>query len=128
LAVVPIFTSDQDVFLDRRLDPPHGIGGEAEALLRLEALDGLHEADIALGDHFGNGQAIAAVAHGDLGHEPQMAGDEPMRRIAVAVLAPALGQHIFLLRFQHREPPNLFQIPSQAGFTRQDWQSCSLGH
>jgi hypothetical protein len=27
-----------------RLDPPHGVGGEPEALLRLEALDRLHQA------------------------------------------------------------------------------------
>src|SRR5258705_7983950 len=40
----------QDVFLDRRLDPPHGISGEAEAFFRLEALDRLHQADIALRD------------------------------------------------------------------------------
>ena len=118
----------QDVFLDRRLDPPHRVGREAEALLGLEALDRLHQADIALGNDFGDRQAIAAVAHGDLGHEPQMAGDEPMRRVAVAVLAPALGQHVFLLRFQHREPPNFFQVSGKAGFTRQDRQSCSLGH
>src|SRR5262249_22842339 len=40
----------QDVFLDRRLDPPRGIGGEPEALVRLEAFDRLHQADVALRD------------------------------------------------------------------------------
>ena len=39
-----------------------------------------------------------------------MAGDELVRGVAVAVLAPALGQHVFLLRFQHREPPDFFEI------------------
>src|SRR6195256_5302807 len=91
LAVVPIFTSDHARSLDRRLDPPHGVGGEPEALLRLEALDRLHQADIALGDRFGDRQAVIAVSPGDLGHEPQMAGDELVRRVAIAVLAPALG-------------------------------------
>ena len=47
-----------------------------------------------------------------------MAGDELVRGVAVAVLAPALGQHEFFLRFQHREPPDLFQIPGEAGFAR----------
>jgi hypothetical protein len=28
---------------------------------------------------------------GDLSHESQMAGDELVRRVAIAVLAPALG-------------------------------------
>ena len=35
-------------------------------------------------------------------HEAQMAGDEPVRRFAVAVLAPALGQQVSLLRFNYR--------------------------
>jgi hypothetical protein len=42
--------------------------------------------------------------------QAQMAGHEPMRRIAVAMLAPPLGQHVFLVRFQHRKPPDLFQV------------------
>ena len=62
----------QDIFLNRRADPPHGVGGQTKALVRLEALDRLHEAHIALGDDLANGQAIAAIAHGDLGHETQM--------------------------------------------------------
>src|SRR4051812_34110038 len=81
----------QDVFLDRRLDPPHGVGGEPEALLRLEPIDRLHQADSAFGYRLGDRQAVAAIVPGDLGHEPQMAGDELVRRVAIAVLAPALG-------------------------------------
>jgi lipid-binding SYLF domain-containing protein len=79
LAVVPIFTSDQ-------------------------ALDRLHQADIALGNHFRNRQAVAAIAHGDLGDQAEMAGDELVRGFTIALFAPAARQHVFLLRFQHREP------------------------
>ena len=100
----------QDVFLDRRLDPPHRIGGEAEALLGLEPLHRLHQADVAFRDDLGDRQAVAAIAHRDLGDETQMAGDELVRGIAVAMLAPALGQHVFLLRLQHREPADFFEI------------------
>ena len=78
-------------------------------------------------DHLGNGQAIAAIANGDLGDQAKMAGDELMRRVAVAVLAPALGQHELFLRFQHREPPDLFWIPGEAGFARQNGQGCGSG-
>jgi MFS family permease len=46
--------------------------------------------------------ATAAIPHGDLGHQAQMAGDEPMGRFAVAMLTPALGQHVFFLRFRLR--------------------------
>ncbi len=57
-----------------------------------------------------------------------MARHEPVRRFAVAMLAPALGQHVFFLRFQHREPPDLFEISGKAGFAGQDRQGSSLGH
>ena len=86
-AVVPIFTRLHErrtySWIDGA-DPPHGVGREAEALVGLEALDRVHEADIALRDHLGNGQAIAAIAHGDLGHEPQMGGDELLGRAGIA--------------------------------------------
>jgi hypothetical protein len=100
----------QDVILDGRLDPPHRIGGEAEALIGLEALDRLHEPDIALRDHLGDRQAVAPISIGDLGNEAQMADHQPLCRIGVAVLAPAFGQHVFLLRFQHRKSPDPFQV------------------
>ena len=45
-----------------------------------------------------------------------MAGDELVRGVTVAVLAPALGQHVFLLRFQHREPADFFKVPGQTAF------------
>jgi hypothetical protein len=40
-------------------------------------LIGLHQSDVALRDHFGDRQAVAAIAHGDLGHQAQMAGESP---------------------------------------------------
>src|SRR5215831_4429657 len=106
----------QDVFLDRRLDPPCGIGGEPEALVRLEAFDRLHQTDVALRDQFGDRQAIAAMAPGDLGNEAQMTIDELVRRPVVAVLAPALGEHVLFVRFQHRDPLDFLKIAGEAGF------------
>ena len=75
--------------------------------------------EIDLGDR----QAVAAIAHGDLGDETQMAGDELVRGVAVAVLAPALGQHVFFLRLQHREPPDFFEIAGKTAFGGDDRQS-----
>src|SRR5215831_13048064 len=108
----------QDVFLDRSLDPPCGIGGEPEALVRLEALDRLHQTGIALRDQFGDRQAVATIAHGDPGDEAEMTVDQLVRRLVVAVLAPALGQHVLFVRFQHRDLPDFFQITGDAGFGR----------
>src|SRR5262249_20126714 len=66
----------------------------------------------------GDRQAVAAIAHGDLGDEAQMTVDELVHRLMVAVLAPALGQHEFVLRFQHRDPPDFLKIAGDAGFGR----------
>jgi hypothetical protein len=60
----------QDVFLDGGLDPPHRVGGEPKALVGVETLDRLHEADIAFGNHLADRQTVAAITHGDFGHEP----------------------------------------------------------
>jgi len=109
----------QDVFLDGGADPPHGIRRQTEAAVGLEALHGLHQADIAFGDDFGNGQAIAAIAHGDLGHETQMAGDETMGRFRVFMLAPAFGEHVFLLRFQKRKLPDFGEISGKSALALQ---------
>ena len=100
----------QDIFLDRGANPPHGISGEAKAALRIKALDRLHHADIALGDQFRDRQAIAAIPHGDLGDQPQMTGDQAMRGLGILMLAPTAGEHVFLVRFQHRELANILQI------------------
>ena len=110
----------QDVFLDRGLDPPHGIGGEAEAALRFEFLDGLHQADIAFRDDFADRQAIAAIAHGDLGHETQMAGDQLVRRACIRMLEEPLGEHVLFLRLQHWETTDFFQVAGQPAFAGND--------
>jgi hypothetical protein len=49
-----------------------------------------------------------------------MAGDELVRGVTVAVLAPTLGEHVFFPALQHREPPDLAKILGKAGFGRKD--------
>src|SRR6476620_5419491 len=107
----------QDVLLYRRLDPPHCVCGETKALLGLESLHRLHQADIAFRDDLGDRQAVAAIAHGDLGHEPEMAGDKVMCRVAIVMFAPAFGEHVFLLGFQHREFADLGEVSGKTGFS-----------
>jgi len=55
------------------------------------------------------------MAPGDPGNEAQMTIDELVRRPVVAVLAPALGEHVLVLRFQHRDPPDFLKIAGEAG-------------
>jgi DNA-binding MarR family transcriptional regulator len=57
-----------------------------------------------------------------------MASDKLVHRLAIAVLAPAFGQRVFLLRFQYREPPDLFEISCEAGFGCKDRQGRGAGH
>ena len=120
----------QDIFLDRGADPPHRVGGEAEAPFRLELLHALHQADIAFGDQLGGGQPIAAIAHGDLRHEPEVRIDQLGRGISVLMLGPALGQHIFLFRRQNRKLLDLREIAVEASLTarcgdrRRDVSTC----
>src|SRR6516162_861183 len=58
------------------------------------------------------------MAPGDPGNEAQMTVDELMRRLMVAALAPALGEHVLFVRFQHRDPLDFLKIAGDAGFGR----------
>src|SRR6266567_6742431 len=118
----------QDEFLDGRLDPPHGVGGKSEAPLGLEAFDCLHQADMTFRDQVSDRQTVAAIAPGDFSGEPQMANDEPVSSVAITGLTPALGQLAFLLRVQHREPPDFLKIMIAAGFGRKDRPGDGAGH
>jgi hypothetical protein len=51
----------QDVLMDLGLDPVQRIAHQAHALVRVEALDGLHQADVAFLDQVAVGQAVAQV-------------------------------------------------------------------
>ena len=47
-----------------------------------------------------------------------MTVDELVRRLVVAVFAPALGQHKLFVRLHHREPPDFRKITGEAGIGR----------
>jgi hypothetical protein len=47
-----------------------------------------------------------------------MTVDELVRRLVVAVLAPAFGQHVLFVQLHHREPPDFPKITGEAGFSR----------
>ena len=59
----------QDVFVDFGLDPVHRVADQAHALVGVEALDGLHQADVAFLDQVALGQAIAKVLARDRHHK-----------------------------------------------------------
>src|SRR5262249_40034614 len=57
-----------------------------------------------------------------------MADDKPVSGVAITGLTPALGQQVFVLRAQHREPLNLLEMTVDAGFGRNNWPGDSAGH
>jgi membrane protein len=105
----------QDEFLDRGADPPHRVSREAEPTVGFELLNTLHQADIAFADQLADREAITAVSHCDLRHEPKVRVDQLRRSLSIAVLAPALGEHIFFLRREDRELLDLREIAVESG-------------
>ena len=57
-----------------------------------------------------------------------MAGDELVRGVAIVVLAPTLGEHVFLLGFQHRKLADFAEVTGKAGFSIEDRQCSGTGH
>jgi hypothetical protein len=62
----------QDVLVDLGLDPVHGVAHQAHALVGVEALHGLHQADVAFLDQVAVRQAVAQVLAGNGHHEAQV--------------------------------------------------------
>jgi hypothetical protein len=48
--------------------------------------------------------------------------------VAITGLTPSLGQHVFFLRLQHREPLDVLKIMVDAGFGRKHRPSDGAGH
>src|SRR5215471_285302 len=83
---------------------------------------------MAFRDQVSERQTVAAIASGDLSDQPQMADDEPVSGVAIAVLTPALGQHVFFLRVQHGEPLDLLEMTVDAGFGLKHRPGDGAGH
>ena len=62
----------QHILMNLGADPMHREGHQAHAHRRVEALDRLHEADIAFLHEIAHGQAIAQVAAGNVHDESQV--------------------------------------------------------
>jgi hypothetical protein len=93
----------QDELVHLGTDPVHGETHQAHADVGVEALDGLHQADVAFLDQVAERQAVAVVAAGDVHDETQVREHQFARGIEVVVVAEAAGQRLFLLDRQHRD-------------------------
>ena len=86
--------------MDRRLDPPQGVGGKPGAAAGLKMRSRDDEADIGFADQIGKRKVVSLVAPRDLCRQPQMAGDERIGRAAVTIFLPAPGELLLAHRFK----------------------------
>src|SRR5215217_4713369 len=77
--------------------PPRSVGGEAEAAVRVELLDGPHEADIALLDQILEGQAVTTRFLGYRDNKLQVHLDESLAGSLVTHLGPLGEVYLFLV-------------------------------
>ena len=89
--------------MDLGADPVHGEGHQPHADLGVEALHGLHQADVAFLDQVAERQAVAAVAARDVHDEAQVRQHELARGVEVVVVAQAARQGLLFLAGQHRD-------------------------
>ena len=99
--------------LDGLFDPPGGVGAELAALARIEALDGLDQADVALADEVEQRQAEILVVMGDLHDQAQVGLDHVIAGGPVAA-ADAAGELDLLGDRQQRGLGDFLEIELQA--------------
>src|SRR5699024_6308102 len=100
----------QDVFVDLGADPVHGEGNQAHADIRIEALDGLHQADIAFLHQVGQWQAVTGVAARNVHDETQVGQNQFLCRGDVLLVTQATGQRLLFVHIQHRYAGDCLQI------------------
>src|SRR5207302_1074270 len=100
----------EDVVLDEGPDPPPGVGDQSDALVGVELLHGLHQADVPLLDEVGHLDSVRAILVGDLYDEAQVAGDELVRGVEVPILRVEPGEALLLVDRQQRISVDLRQV------------------
>ena len=92
----------QDELMHLGAHPMHGETDQAHALVRIEAFDRFHQADIAFLDQIAHAQAIALVATGHMHDETQMRHHQMTGGFQVFVVTEGAGQSLFVFHRQHR--------------------------
>ena len=92
----------QHVFVDFGADPMHRERHQPHAHTRVEALDRLHQADVAFLHQIAHRQTVAAIATGDMHHESQVREHQLARGAQIVLLAESARQLLLVLAAQHR--------------------------
>src|SRR5579875_446800 len=99
------------------LDPPGGIGGEAESPVRVESLDCPHESESALLDEIRKGQSAPSVLLGDTDNQAQIRDKQGIARLLVSLLVEH-RQHSLLLRAKERNTVDLLHVEREIALMR----------
>src|SRR5213082_3741785 len=94
---------------DRLLDPPRGVGGKFSTLRRIEALDGFHQADVALRNQIEQRQSKIRIIVRDLNDQTQIRTNHQGASFLVAALNFS-GELNLLLWSEQRNLPDLAQV------------------
>ena len=122
----------QHIILNRSPNPPHGVGRQSKAALRIETPHRLQQSDIAFRDKLCIGQSVAAIAGGDLRYKTQVREYQTMRRFDIFVIDPTACKHVLFLALEQRHFSHLCKIALQplladaqrSWATRDDRQTC----
>ena len=93
----------QDVFVDFGLDPVHGIAHQANALVGVEPLDGLHEAHIAFLDQVAVGQSVAEVLAGNRDYQAQVREHQLGSGLQILVVLELACEFLLFFQCEHRQ-------------------------
>src|SRR5262249_32248692 len=103
--------------LDRLLDPVGGVGAEARPHLRVEALDGAEQTEVALLNQVLKAESLAGVTAGDVHDQAEVGPDHAVARLVVAQLDPVRQLFLFL-RIEQRRLVDLAQVGLQRRLDR----------
>src|SRR5207249_12316180 len=94
---------------DRLLDPPRGVGGKFSTLRRIEALDGFHQADVALRNQIEQRQSKIRIIVRDLNDQTQIRTNHQGASFLVAALNFS-GEFNLLLWSEQWDLPDFPQV------------------
>jgi hypothetical protein len=106
---------------DGLFDPPRSVSGKFGALVRVEAFDSLHQADVAFANQVQQGKTQVLVIARNLDHQPEVGGDHLFARPLIVPLDTS-GQFEFFFPREQFDLSNLAKIQLQCiavpGFRR----------
>jgi hypothetical protein len=104
----------QDELMDFGADPVDRKGHQPNSALGIEALDGLHQADIAFLNQVGLVESVAEIAARDRNHHAKVGENQGAGGVDVVAFQETPGQRSFFFLAQDREPIDRLDIAFEA--------------